>query len=40
MGGATLKLRTRSRSVYQTPTGKMEFASKKATESGFDPLPL
>ncbi len=40
MGGATLKLRTLSRAEYQTPTGKMEFASKKAAESGFDPLPL
>ncbi len=40
MGGATLNLRTRSRAEYQTPTGRMEFASKKAAESGFDPLPL
>ena len=40
MGGATMKLRTLSRAEYQTPTGKMEFASKKAAESGFDPLPL
>ena len=40
MGGATLKLRTRSKAEYQTPTGKMEFASKKAGESGFDPLTL
>jgi len=40
MGGATLKLRTRDRAEYQTPTGKMEFASVKAAESGFDPLPL
>jgi anaerobic selenocysteine-containing dehydrogenase len=40
MGGATLKLRTLSRAEYQTPTGKMEFASVKAAESGFDPLPL
>ena len=40
MGGATLKLRTRSRAEYQTLTGKMEFASVKAAESGFDTLPL
>jgi anaerobic selenocysteine-containing dehydrogenase len=40
MGGATLKLRTRSRAEYQTPTGKMEFVSKKAAELGFDSLPL
>ena len=40
LGGATLMLRARSRDEYQTPTGKMEFASVKAAESGFDPLPL
>jgi anaerobic selenocysteine-containing dehydrogenase len=40
MGGATLKLKTRSRSEYQTPTGRLEFASVKAAETGFDPLPL
>jgi len=40
MGGATLRLRTRSRAEYQTSTGRMEFASVKAAESGFDPLPL
>jgi anaerobic selenocysteine-containing dehydrogenase len=40
MEGATLKLRTRSIAEYQTPTGRMEFASQKAAELGFDPLPL
>jgi anaerobic selenocysteine-containing dehydrogenase len=40
MEGATLKLRTRITSEYQTPTGKLEFVSGKAVESGFDPLPL
>jgi anaerobic selenocysteine-containing dehydrogenase len=40
MEGATLKMKTLGRAKYQTPTGRMEFASVKATEYGFDPLPL
>jgi len=38
--GRTLKLRMRPRDEYQTPTGRMEFRSKRAGELGVGPLPV
>jgi anaerobic selenocysteine-containing dehydrogenase len=38
--GRTLTLKSRSRDVYQTPTGKIEFASKVAEKEGLSPLPV
>jgi len=38
--GRTLTLKSRPRDVYQTPTDKIEFASKTAEELGLSPLPI
>jgi anaerobic selenocysteine-containing dehydrogenase len=38
--GKTLTLKSRPRDVYQTPTGKIEFASKAAEEMGLSPMPV
>lgn len=37
--GGTLKLRMRSRSEYQTPSGRIELYSARAAEAGLSPLP-
>lgn len=39
LAGKTLPLKERPRNEYQTPSGKIELASRKARELGFDPLP-
>jgi len=39
LAGKTLRLRTKPREEYQTPTGKIEFHSTKAEEMGFESLP-
>ncbi len=38
--GKTLRLRSRPKDAYQTPTGRIEFVSKTALESGLSPLPV
>lgn len=40
MEGKTLRLRTRPKEAYQTPTGRIEFVSEKALKSGLTPLPV
>lgn len=39
MAGKSLPLKERPRNEYQTPSGKIEFASGKGRELGIDPLP-
>lgn len=39
MEDETLKLKSKPKNRYQTPTGKIEFYSKKAEEIGLNPLP-
>ncbi len=39
INGATLKLKVKPKSRYQTITGKIEFSSKKAEKLGLNPLP-
>lgn len=39
MADETLKLKSKPKNKYQTPTGKIEFYSKKAEEYGLNPLP-
>jgi anaerobic selenocysteine-containing dehydrogenase len=38
--GQRLRLKRKPREQYATPSGKIEFASSRAREMGFDPLPL
>lgn len=38
--GARLRLRRKPRDAYPTPSGKIEFASSRAVENGWAPLPV
>lgn len=40
LAGKTLKLKSRPRDKYQTPTGKIEFYSIIAEQKGYSPLPV
>lgn len=39
LAGKTLRLKARQKNKYQTPTGRIEFYSTRASSLGLDPLP-